>query len=107
MLLVPSFTEYECLKAYRTGAFFGALTGETIKFTNISLEKNLLKIGLNIPATIRFVTNNGEAQKSVDVEKTFQIPVNSNGVPAISYVRVEAIHENGEQIFSQPIRFLA
>jgi len=106
ILLVPSFTEYDCLKAYRTGSFFGALTGETIKFTNIMLEKDRLKIGLNSPGTIRFVTNNGEAQKSVATETTFQIPSNSNGTPAISYVRVEAIHENGEQIFSQPIRFL-
>jgi hypothetical protein len=107
ILLVPAFTEYECLKAYRKGAFFGALTGAGVMFTQIQLSDNELKIGLNKPGAIRIMTNAGEAQKGGGTEASFKIPLNEKGVPSISYVRVEVSDENSEQIFSQPIRFLS
>ena len=107
ILLVPRFTEYECLKAYRKGAFFGALTSGGVMFTEIRLSDNVLKISLNNPAAIRIVTDAGQAQRSNGKEASFRIPLNEKGIPAISYVRVEAADENSEQIFSQPIRFLS
>jgi hypothetical protein len=106
ILLVPQFTEHECLKAYRTGAFFGALNGDTLKFTQISLSDNLLKVELNNRASIRIVTNAGEAQKTNGNSVIYKIPADANGIPIPAYVRIEAIDENSEQIFSQPIRFL-
>jgi hypothetical protein len=106
ILLLPQFTENECLKAYRKGAFFGAMTGETLMFTNIFLAGNLLKVGLNNTAYIRIVTNAGEAQKTRSNEVEFKVPVDSNGIPSVSYIRIEATDDNSEQIFSQPIRFL-
>ena len=106
ILLVPQFTEHECLKAYRKGAFFGALSGETLSFTNISLADNLLKVGLNNTAYIRIITNEGDAQKTRAKEVEFNIPLDSKGIPAVSYVRIEATDDYSELIFSQPIRFL-
>jgi hypothetical protein len=105
ILLVPAFTEYECLKAYRRGAFFGALNGSGLQFSRISLEKNQLSVVLNSPASIRVVTDRGEAQKTVGKEAVYSVPIDSTGLPLISYMRIEAIDEGSEQIFSQPIRF--
>jgi hypothetical protein len=106
ILLVPSFTEYECLKAYRKGAFFGVINGSGLQFTRISLENNELSVALNDRAAIRIVTDKGEAQKASGKEVVYRIPMETGGVPAISYVRVEAVDEGSEQIFSQPIRFI-
>jgi hypothetical protein len=106
ILLAPSITEYECLKAYRKGAFFGALRGSGLQFTGISLENNELSVALNDRASIRIVTDRGEAQKTSGKEAAYKIPAGAGGTPAISYVRVEAIDEGSEQIFSQPIRFI-
>lgn len=106
ILLVPQFTEQECLKAYRNGAFYGALNGETIRFTHISLSENQLKVKLNNRASIRIVSNAGEVQKTNAKEAVYKIPTDTKGIPAISYIRIEATDENSEQIFSQPIRFL-
>lgn len=106
ILLTPSFTEYECLKAYRHGAFFGALSGSGLHFTRIDLNNNELFVALNGEATIRFVTDKGEAQKTDAKEAVYKIPAGSGGLPDIGYVRVEAIDEGSEQIFSQPIRFI-
>jgi hypothetical protein len=106
ILLAPSFTEYECLKAYRKGAFFGALSGSGLQFTRISLDNNELSVTLNDHADIRIVTDKGEAQKTSGKEAVYKIPAGTDGAPAISYVRVEAIDEGSEQIFSQPIRFI-
>lgn len=106
VLLVSRFNERECLEAYRKGAFFGALSGQTLRFTHLSLSDKILNIQLNDRAYIRVVTNNGEAQKTNSKETSFKIPVDGDGLPTISYVRVEATDDSGEQIFSQPIRFL-
>ncbi|HEX9513198.1 MAG TPA: hypothetical protein VF939_22060 [Puia sp.] len=104
--MAPSFTEYECLKAYRKGTFFGALSGSGLQFTRIRLENNELSVVLNDHADIRIVTDKGEAQKTSGKEAAYKIPAGVGGAPAISYVRVEAIDEGSEQIFSQPIRFI-
>jgi hypothetical protein len=106
ILLVPSFTEYECLLAYRKGAFFGALSGSGLQFTRINLSDGEVSVALNDRATIRIVTEKGEAQKTTGKDAVYKIPMGTDGAPAISYIRVEAIDENSEQIFSQPIRFI-
>jgi hypothetical protein len=106
ILLAPAFTEYECLKAYRKGSFFGALSGSGLQFNRISLENNELSVVVTDRASIRIVTDKGEAQKTSGKEAMYKIPVGAGGVAAISYVRVEAIDEGSEQIFSQPIRFI-
>lgn len=106
ILLAPAFTEYDCLKAYRTGTFFGALNGSGLQFTNIGLDNNDLSVTLNGWATIRFVTDKGEAQKTSGKDAIYKIPSASDGTPAVRYVRIEAIDEHSEQIFSQPIRFI-
>lgn len=107
ILLVPEFNEYQCLKAYRKGAFFGVVLDNGLRFTNILLKQNILLIETNITATIRLATNRGEVyKKEGDTKFEYKIPVNSDGQPDIMYVRIEAWDEESSQIFSQPIRFL-
>ena len=104
-LLVPEFTEHACLKAYRQGAFYGAMLGTGLGFTNITLNKNKLKVAVNKQANIRFVTNSGKDQKENATGAEFSIPVDGRKRPSIKYVRVEAEDGTGERIFSQAIRF--
>lgn len=106
ILLAPDFNEHACLKAYRDGTFFGALSGSGLRFSRISLQDNELSIALNGQAAIRIVTDRGEAQRTSGAEAMYRIPTDAAGVPAISYVRIEAIDDSSEQLFSQPIRFI-
>ncbi len=111
VLLVPSFTEHECLNAYRKGAFIGTMIGTGLQFTRISLENNHLTVALNAPANLRFITDKGlalENKRNHFVrEMDYQIATGPDGHPTISYIRVEVIdYTSTEQLFSQPIRFL-
>jgi hypothetical protein len=107
MLLVPSFTEHECLKAYRKGAFFGVLDGSGLRFTYIGLAGDELRVSVNNRAAIRVITNKGITQKGPGPDMVYKIPMAANGKPDIGYVRVEANDDTSEQIFSQPIRFIS
>jgi hypothetical protein len=111
VLLVPSFTERECLRAYRKGAFVGTLIGTGLQFTRISLDNRRINVMLNAPMNLRFMTDRGLAQQNTQNrpvrEMDYVIPIGPDGQPSISYVRVEAIdYTSTEQLFSQPIRFL-
>jgi hypothetical protein len=111
VLLVPSFTERECLRAYRKGAFIGTLIGTGPQFTRISLDKQRVSVTVNAPMNLRFITDRGLGQESMlnhpVQEMDYLIPMGPDGRPSIAYVRVEAVdHSSTEQLFSQPIRFL-
>lgn len=107
ILLVPEFTEHDCLRAYRKGAFYGVVIDNGLKFNSIIVEDNKLVVETNKGATISLVTNKGEVLKEEDKTGiTYDIPLNSEGMPVISYLRIEAWDEQSGQIFSQPIRFL-
>ncbi len=106
MLLVDQFTEYGCLVAYQKGAFYGAINGSGLRFNKISLDGYVLTAATNKLSTIRLITDRGEVRKERQVEKvSFEIPLNADNMPAISYVRVEANDDSSELIYSQPIRF--
>lgn len=109
VLLVPSATERECLKAYRTGSFYGSLIGSKLQFRQIHLHSNQLEVTLSDPAVIHFVTDKGLVQTPNVSEKgtVYEIPVDAHGNPTISYVRVEVRdYSSTERLFSQPIRFI-
>jgi len=107
ILLVENFTEYECLKAYRKGAFYGVVDGSGLHFTNIKFEKNNFTAETNKKSTIRFITNKGEVLKERETKSMqYRIPVNKQGLPDIKYIRAEANDDISEQIYSQPIRFI-
>ena len=106
MLIVKDFTEKDCLTAYRKGAFYGAIYGSGLAFSDISLNHDRVLAKTNKISTIRFVTNKGEALKVRETSGAeYQIPKKGLGNPDITYVRIEAFDDTGEQIYSQPIRF--
>jgi hypothetical protein len=106
ILLVPEFNERECLRAYRRGAFYGAIEGTGLQFSNITLAGRTLFVALNRRGVIRLASNKGEAlrgQGGTEVE--FTIPTDKERRPAVSYLRAEAYDETNERLFSQPILF--
>lgn len=106
ILLVPEFTEYECLKAYRHGAFFGAINGSGLAFNRIDLQQDKLVIAISKPGRIRVVSDVEEYTKSYSGSTaTHILPKDAAGIPLISYLRIEAWDDSSEQIYSQPIYF--
>jgi hypothetical protein len=108
ILLVPRFTEHECLKAYRKGAFYGAIDGSGLGFRHIKLTGARLSVATNKNCTVLVTTNLGLKKFAAEPGKpiTFDIPLTQKGVPAVSFVRAEALDESSELIYSQPIRFV-
>ncbi len=106
ILLVPEFNERECLRAYRRGAFYGAIEGTGLQFSNITLAGRTLFVALTRRGVIRLASDKGEVAKSKAVtEVEFKIPESKDGHPAATYLRVEACDESNERLFSQPIMF--
>jgi hypothetical protein len=108
VLLVPRFTEHECLKAYREGAFYGAIDGSGLGFRHIKLTGGRLSIATNKNCAVLVTTNLGLKKFAAESGKPviFDIPLTQEGIPAVSFVRAEAIDDSSELIYSQPIRFV-
>lgn len=97
ILLVPSLTEYNCLKAYRNGEFYTRIKNTDLAFTSISLNGNTFSVRTENASTIKIVidgTGTEYSGNSVDVT----VP---NG---ITYIRAEA-HSANDDIYSNPIMF--
>lgn len=95
ILLVSEFTEYECLKAYREGRFYGALRNTELTFESISYSNGVLSVVTSNADYIDFVVN-GSYNRVNGISATYNVP--SNAV----YVRVEASNSENT-IYSQAI----
>lgn len=95
ILLVSEFTEYECLKAYREGRFYGALRNTDLTFESISYSNGVLSVVTSNADYIDFVVN-GSYNRVNGISATYNVP--SNAV----YVRVEASNSENT-IYSQAI----
>ncbi|MBP7825658.1 MAG: hypothetical protein KA236_03790 [Verrucomicrobia bacterium] len=105
VLLVDAFTEHQCLRAYRRGAFFGSQFGSPdLVFHRILLDRQKLTIETSSKADITFVTDQDRVTVAEATRAVYEMPTDAQGLPAIKYVRVEA-GDGHERIFSQPIRF--
>ena len=106
-LLVDDNTEHACLKAYREGSFFGSEYGKLLRFSEITLINNRLKIKTNTPATVTFISDGRIIKQEANTkESVCYIPFDKNDVPSVKYIRVEATDKSNERILSQPIRFI-
>ena len=103
MLLVPSFTEHECLKAYRNGHFYGIVKDTGLRFNNIMATKSQVIATTNKNCEISVVTDKGIV-KTVN-GTNIDYSVRSNDI----YVRIVARDtQDGSEfasIFSNPIMF--
>ena len=95
ILLVNEFTEYECLKAYREGRFYGALRNTDLTFESISYSNGVLSVVTSNADYIDFVVN-GSYNRVNGISAIYNVP--SNAV----YVRVEASNSENT-IYSQAI----
>ena len=97
VLLVPTFTERECLKAYRNGAFYGRKGWSNLAFTQISVSGKKITVKTNSAERIFFIVDGARTEKSGS-SASFTCPATS------TYVRVEA-EGLDDIIFSQPVIF--
>ena len=104
MLLVEQATEHACLKAYRDGSFYGCLTGDGPFVEAFEAAESSVSIVLNDSAEIRFVADAQVVASVNDDRATFNVP-QQDGSAAVTYVRVDVRHADGERLFLQPVRF--
>lgn len=101
ILVVPEFTEHECLKAYRNGNFYMQIKDLGLRFKDITLVDGTLSVSVNRESIIKFVTARGVAREFIGKEASFTPDPDEN------FVRVEA-HDRAysdSAIFSNPIMF--
>jgi hypothetical protein len=104
ILLVPRFTEQECLRAYRQGSFYGCLKDSGLAVTSLTANAAQITVTLNSAARIQFVADGEARQVTEGKSATFTLPTRG-GAPSLTYVRVEVADAAGERLFLQPIRF--
>ena len=99
ILLTPDTTEQSCAVAYRNGAFYGALKGNGLTFTNITVTSSQIQVSTNQATRIEFFSNKGRVKQVY--EPTAVYALNREEI----FVRMEAFDASGERLFSQPIMF--
>ncbi len=97
ILLVPEFTEHECLKAYREGRFYSKLYNTNLVFKSIAFDEstNTLSVETSNADHINVIVDNNSTRFESNLVTT-TIP--SDAV----YFRVEAHNEN-DSIWSNAI----
>lgn len=97
VLIVPSATDYQCMKAYRDGRFYAKLFNTALAFSSIIFNESsrLLSVEAANADTITFVTDKRRSSYSGE-NAAFYVPRNA------VYVRVQA-EGLDDMIFSQPI----
>lgn len=97
VLLVPEFTEHDCLKAYRNGEFYGRKGWTNLAFTGISVDGLTVSVSTNSAEEIAFIEDGVRTEyEGSSAEHTCSSDA--------TYVRVEA-EGLDDIIFSQPIIF--
>lgn len=104
ILLVPDFTEQECLRAYRNGNFYGCLRDNGLTVTDFRADGSEIAVAANSEATIRFITDQGVAISATGDRLVWQIP-KKEGRSTVKFVRVEISDQTGERLFLQPVMF--
>ncbi|MDP6119329.1 MAG: hypothetical protein QGG53_46265 [Planctomycetota bacterium] len=104
VLLVDNFTDHACLRAYRTGQFYGCLKDNGLTVTSFTATDFSITCSTNTKARIKFVTDDGRERISEGESATCRIP-QKNGSPAVTFARVEIEDNSGERLFLQPVMY--
>ncbi|MBT3288410.1 MAG: hypothetical protein HN380_13775 [Victivallales bacterium] len=97
VLLVDEFGRDACLRAYRNGAFYGALLGDKLRFTKLVVTDKGIEVALDKPARIVILTEKGIVSQDEGKGLGWEFPE-----PKPVFVRVRVEHESGERLYSQP-----
>ncbi len=104
ILLVPAFTEHACLLAYRNGHFYGCLIGDGLAITEFTATPLRVSVAANAAARFRFIVDGNLAKTVEGRGAAYEVP-ETNGVPELTYVRVEVEGDSGERLFLQPVMY--
>ena len=101
VLLVPEFTEHECLRAYRNGNFYMQIKDVGLRFTDITLSEGVLNVAVNRECIIKFITSQGIIKEVCAESASCAVPTDA------VFIRVEAIEprDPDSHILSNPIIF--
>lgn len=95
-ILLTEPSVYNCLKAYRDGAFYGKVGLTDFAFTNIAYDGSVLNCEVNKNAQITIVTDT-DTQTKNGTSASFEIDKNN-----FIYARIEA-KTNDDSLYSNPI----
>jgi len=104
ILLVPEFTDYNCLKAYRHGNFYGCLKDNGLRVLSFNASESKLEVKTNRQATFKFITEKGIVKQSDGYEACFEISQEKNNLNLV-FARLEISDNTGECLFLQPIMY--
>ncbi len=112
ILLVDTFDEHTCLKAYRDGNFYSKVFNSSLAFDGISFANDIFSVSAPLAETIHVII---DGEDNVITGNTASVTIPSTA----TYVRAEAWmpytwadrngreHEVTEKIYSNPIMFKA
>jgi len=104
ILLVSECTEYDCLKAYRQGQFYGCLKDNGLTITDFTATDSSISVRTNQTATIKFITEAGLVKAIKGESATYELP-RRNGAPDLVFARIEVDTALGERLFLQPVMY--
>lgn len=101
ILLVPAFTEHDCMKAYRNGQFYAIANDTGLRFSHLQGDKQEINVEINREATIRFISERGIEKEVIGTSSSF------TDLQDRTFVRVEVEEEGLDDslLFSQPFMF--
>lgn len=97
VLLVNDFTEHDCLKAYRDGAFYGRLKNTNLRFTNIQCTTANISVQTENASYIDIIIDK-HATRFNGNTASLNIPTGA------TYARIEAKNSD-DSIYSNPMIF--
>lgn len=97
ILLVDSFTEYDCLKAYADGRFYGKLNETDFHFSQIRFDSGRFSVTAPGAEYINMVID-GACTRYDSESAAVNVPYNA------TYVRAEA-HRSDDSLFTNPVMF--
>ena len=106
ILLVPTFTEHDCLKAYREGQFYGCLQDNGLTLTEFKATNSSISVSTNKTAMIKFITDAAPSLTITGESVTYDLPTERDAGD-LNYVRVEVEDDSGECLFLQPVIYNA
>ena len=100
IILPEERTAYSCMKAYRTGSFYGCLFNSGLAFEKITFDGERIFVKTNKDAFIEVIGAPGVLayKKGNELEYTLSMKKGQ-----IVYLRVKVSDGTGETIFSQPM----
>ena len=110
ILLVSTFDEHTCLKAYRNGNFYSKIFDSELAFSNIGYANNVFSVSAPLADTIQVIIDGNRTAYS-GTSASVSVPQTATYVRAEAWMPYDWIDRNGnhhdvtEKIFSNPIMF--